>query len=220
MLSSIRTAWPPAPSPEQPTTGWKMLTHAGCDQWSETLVGLHVPAWWTGLRLTAAGGWDTTYRVRLRRLHNLPAFPDAGADFACEWVQKSGDWCPLPWALSASMATHGGLFLEITPTANVPNNLVTSVRIGFHELPQLLDADRYLFCDDNGELVQMWNGIHKTWGTRVQGDQIQWTCHHVVVPTTKWLLHHAWDDRTHRPNDWAHRIHLDPQAHANPEPPR
>lgn len=216
MLSSIRTAWPPAPSPEQPQTGWKMLTHSGSSQWKETLVGLHVPAWWTGLRLTAAEGWDTTYRVRLRRFHDLPAFPDAGADFSCEWVQKSGDWHPFPWALPASMATTGGFFLEITPTENVPNNLITSVRICFHELPRLLDADRYLFCDDNGVLIQMWNGIQKTWGTPIQGDQIQWQCHHVVVPTLKWLLHHAWDDRTHRPNDWAHGVPLN----GRPEPAR
>ena len=193
-----------------------MLTHSGSYQWSETLVGLHVPAWWTGLRLTAAGGWDTTYRIRLRlRLHMQGPAAYAGD---CEWVQKSGDWHPLPWALPASMATSMNLHLEITPTANAPNNLVTAVRIGFHEQPQLADTGRYLFCDENGELVQLWNGGQRAWGAPGfdAGDPLQGPPpvirDYVVVPTMKWLLHHDWDDRTHRPNDWAHRVPLNGPA--------
>lgn len=210
-LSSIRTAWPPAPSPEQPQTGWKMLTHSGAEPWTETLVGLHVPAWWTGLRLTAAEGWNTVYNVRLRFRSRddegvgLPSQPEE-----CQWTQTSGDWHPLPWALPASMASHMDLELLVTPVDNIPAGLVTSVRIAFHELGQIQDYDSLFFCNDQGRPVHMWHGRERCWGTPTEGNHPEWRRIHAIVPSMRWLLQVPWDDRYLRLNSWNDQIALLP----------
>lgn len=181
-----------------------MLTHRGAEPWSETLVGLHTPAWWTGLRLSAADGWNTIYRVRLRKLHDQPGFPGVPND--CEWTQVSGDWHPLPFALPATMATVMGMELTVTPTANAPAGLITSVKISFQEMPGLRERDRYLFCDHDGCVVHMWNGRHRTWGTPTEGDQPQWQQLHTVVPTMKWLCHMPWADMPFCIHAWDERV--------------
>lgn len=186
-----------------------MLTHRGADAWGETLAGLHTPAWWTGLRLVAAGGWNTVYRVKLRKIWNQPGFPFIPNE--CEWTQVSGDWHPLPYALPAKMATLMGLELVISPTENAPAGLITSVKISFQELPDLREKDRYLFCDDEGRLVHMWNGRHQSWGTPDEGEQPLWRQLHTVVPTMKWLLHMPWNDQPFCIHDWNERVPMQPQ---------
>lgn len=182
-----------------------MLTHRGADPWAESLFGLHVPAWWTGLRLTAAEGWNTVYRVCLRSRDRagLPYQPQE-----CAWTQVSGDWHPLPWALPASMASVMGLELLITPVDNAPPDLVTSVRIAFHELGQLSEQDRLIFCDDRGQPVHMWNGQQLLWGTPEEGERPDWREIHAIVPNMKWLLHMPWDNRYVRLNSWNDWIQL------------
>lgn len=185
-----------------------MLTRSGASPWSETLTGLHMPAWWTGLRLAAAEGWNTIYHVKLRMRDERPGFPFATRE--CEWTQVSGDWHPFPWALPAMMATTMGLELFITPVNNAPAHLVTAVKIAFQEMSGLLERDRYLFCDDDGALVQVWDGRHRTWGTPKEGEEPQWRALHVVIPTTKWLRHMPWADQPFCVHAWDERVPMRP----------
>ena len=186
-----------------------MLTRRGGDPWSETLEGLHTPAWWTGVRLTAAEGWNTVYRVKLRmRGSERPGFPAFAGE--CEWTQVSSDWHPLPFPIPASMATSMGLELYVKPTDNAPDSLITSVKIAFQEMPALDDHDRYLFCDHDGSLVHVWNGRHRTWGTPEEGYQPLWRQLYTVVPTMKWLLHMPWDNLPFCLHDWNEHVPLRP----------
>lgn len=177
-----------------------MLTHTGSVAWSETLEGLHVPAWWTGLRLVAADGWNTAYRVRMILPNGQLPFPGA------EWTQVSGDWHPFPWPLPAQMATAMGLQLIIKPTQTVPARLATAVKIAYQEMPLMLERDHYLFCDDEGELVLQWNGSAQTWGTPELGAPPAWRSLHTVVPTTKWLRHMPWPGTPFCVHEWAERV--------------
>ena len=187
-----------------------MLTHRGNNPWSETLEGLHTPAWWTGLRLAAAEGWNTIYRVKLRiRDSEQAGFPFAARE--CEWTQVSNDWHPLPFPIPASMATTMGLELYVRPTDNAPPSLITSVKIAFQEMPALRDNDRYLFCDHDGAPVHVWDGRHRAWGTPEEGFQPQWRQLHVVVPTMKWLRHMPWGDQPFCIHAWDERVPLRPQ---------
>lgn len=200
-----------------------MLTRRGNDPWAETLEGLHTPAWWTGLRLVAADGWNTVYRVRLRQIaglqsstgnqripagnaeiHDRPGFPLMANE--CEWTQVSGDWHPLPFAVPATMASLTGMELVVTPTDNAPRDLITSVKIGFQEMPQLRETDRYLFCDDDGRVVHMWDGRRQVCGTPQEGSEPEWRSLHTVVPTMKWLMHMPWLDEPFCIHAWDERV--------------
>ncbi len=180
-----------------------MLTRNGADPWTETLEGLHTPAWWTGLLLTATEGPNVIYHVKLRMRNGRPGMPFAGHE--CMWTQTSGTWRPFPWALPATMATSMGLEVVITPVDGVAT---TAVKIAFQEMSGLLERDHYLFCDDEGTLVQLWDGRHHTWGTPEEGHAPKWRALHVVVPPTKYLLHTRWNDEPFCVHAWNEQVPL------------
>ena len=88
MLSDIRLCWPPNPGPEQPQTGTKTVCVPAQKVVTESMVGLHESAWWTGLRISTLNqpNPDFLYRVQLLRSGGEPAF-DA-VPHLCEWIQR------------------------------------------------------------------------------------------------------------------------------------
>ena len=167
--------------------------------WRETLVGLHEPAWWTGVRIGGAG----QFRVRLLKIHDQPAFPDAPEE--CSWIQTGSSWRPFPWAIPAAMASHMGMTIEVEAVQSNPEPV--SMRIAFHEMRSMPTRDRYLFVRDDGAIAHMWNGRQRTWGCPTEGDQPLWNSLHIPIPTMARLLSnrpwpdnrifciHAWDER-------------------------
>lgn len=204
MLSDIPNAWPPAPGQGQPQTGWKMSTRRPNDgPWRETLLGLHEPAWWTGVRLSGSG----QFRVRLQKAGGGPAFPEAADE--CYWVQSGGTWHPFPWVIPAAMATHMQMTVEVEPLDPLVDSTVV-MHVAFHELPQLQPRDRYLFVHRDGLSIQVWNGRQRTWGCPTEGDEPVWNTLHLLVPPAARLLSNPhWIDRVFCIHAWDEPCPLD-----------
>jgi hypothetical protein len=191
MLSAIAAHWPPAPGPNQPETGHKTLNQQHAGTYRETLVGLHEPAWWTGLRLaTPANQPPMQFRVRLLKLHDEPAFKMA-AD-VCTWTQASGEWVQFPWAIPAMMANIMGLQLEITPLDMPAAGAWINTRIAFHEVPDILSYERLLFFNENGKVQHFWDGRQHVWGNPQEGAEPRWQTIHTPVPPSSRLG--GWND--------------------------
>lgn len=190
MLSEIAAHWPPAPSPDQPETGHKTLNEQHAGAYRETLVGLHEPAWWTGVRLTTPNHPQLRFRVRLLKLHDEPAFRLA-AD-ACTWTQQSGEWVKFPWAFPAMMANMMGLQLEITPLDAPEGGVWINTRIAFHEIPDIRAHEPLLFVSANGRVQHYWNGRQHVWGNLDEGAEPRWQTIHIPVPPSSHLA--GWND--------------------------
>ena len=122
MSPSIANSWPPAPGPDQANVGWKqriVMLEPGAGL-RESLAGLHVRNWWSGLRINATVQNNVQFHCRIV----------AGPIVLAEWYQIAGTWIPLPMLISAEMATMEDLCLRIMTPINVQAN----VYISFHEL--------------------------------------------------------------------------------------
>lgn len=209
MLSDIRRAWPPNPGPNEPQTGTKTLHSMIRTNHKESLVGLHNPAWWTGVRLTVAGAdlVDSQFRVRLLTESGLPAF--GMVPQACQWVQSNRQWHPFPWPIPAAAATEIELVAEIT-FLDSDQPVFASIVFSFHEMTQMAVRDRYLFITEEGVVVQQWNGRRHSWGCPLSGSPPEWrTIHSVVPPMTMILDEYGWDDDVFCIHEWEERYSVD-----------
>jgi len=186
MISDLEHFWPPAPGPNQTQTGTKTLNTSFSGVTHETLVGLHNPAWWSGIRI--ATDPQRRFRIRLIKSDDSPAFDCAQNE--CEWEQAANVWTHLPWAIPAAMATAMDLMVEIT--SNDPTPTFVSVKLCFHELTRLSIRDRYLFMNRDGRIIQQWNGSQRSWGSPVSGEPPTWRTIHRLVPPAQLL--EGWDD--------------------------
>lgn len=114
-LSSIVKHWPPTPGPDQPETGHMTVTSVANSP--VRLTSLHVPAWWTGVRLSSAA------RIRLTT-HEVTLFSDS-----C----PAKTWVPFAWPIPAQIAAALGMELEIETSDGKP----IAVCVAFHEMPEI-----------------------------------------------------------------------------------
>jgi hypothetical protein len=128
---SIAEYWPPQPGPNQTNTGWKQCQTQlqGGDSWFESLTGLHVRNWWSGVRVgvaegDGAGGPTPTFRCRIM----------AGPIVVAEWTQEANTWTPFPALISGRMAVIEDLCLKITLMTQERESIHANILICFHEL--------------------------------------------------------------------------------------
>ena len=170
---------------------------------TEDLTDLHESAWWTGVRVSVATPnrmlSDVIVHVRLMKSDGTPAI-DLGF---CDWIQTSRTWRKFPWAIPAAMATALDLRLEATlinieelDAINEP--IYIGLKTCFHEMPHIPSRDNYLFVDENGRILQHWNGLQNAGGTPRQGDDPVWNAPHRVVAdgvvTNKIVCIQSWND--------------------------
>ena len=113
-LSFIAKHWPPVPGPDQPETGHMTVTIG--PNTPVSLTRLHVPAWWTGVRLSSAA------RIRLIT-HEVTLFSEC-----C----PAKTWVPFAWPMPAQIATDLGMVLEIETSTPI-----ITVCVAFHEMPDI-----------------------------------------------------------------------------------
>ena len=185
MFSTIAATWPPAPGPDQTTTG--ELFHTGIVDGSTTidLGGLHASAWWTGLRL----GVSQLEVGEVAQFHvSLCA---AGGSVLASWPQTSGDTRHIAWPIPAAMAAHAGLSLRIrvVPPDDMENAppIHVSRRVYFHELPDLDQYGRWVFLDGHRPVLY-WNGQQEQWGNRGSAQPPSFGLTHAVVPKMEHLV--------------------------------
>ena len=201
MFSTIAATWPPAPGPDQTTTGELFQTGIVDGSTTIDLSGLHTGAWWTGLLLAVPSqdGEVAMFQVYLETENGT---------IITQWSQPSGETYALSWPIPAEMATHAGLSLRIRVVSpddmeNAPP-IHVSRRVYFHELPDLDQQGRYVFLEDHHPVLY-WNGRQAQWGMRESDQPPSFGLSHTVVPTMvnllsgavvfpeSWLLS-AWED--------------------------
>jgi len=171
----------------------------------ESLVGLHNPAWWTGVRLTVSEPEykEAQFRVRLLTEDGLPAF--GVAPQACEWTQLNRQWCAFPWPIPAAAATDIELVAEIT-FLDSDQPVFASIVFSFHEMKLMAVRDRYLFITEKGNIVQQWNGRRHSWGSPLSGAPPEWRTTHSVVPPMSMILDtYGWEDDVFCIHEWDER---------------
>jgi hypothetical protein len=184
MFSTIAATWPPAPGPDQTTTG--ELVRNGIVDGSTTidLGGLHAGAWWTGLRLAVPSqdGEVAQFEVSLQT---------AAGELLAHWPQTSGVTCHLTWPIPAAMAAHAGLSLRIrvVPPDDMENAppIHVSQRIYFHELPDLDQDGRYVFLNGH-QPAFYWNGQQEQWGGPDSAQPPSFGLAHTVIPKMEHLV--------------------------------
>jgi hypothetical protein len=185
MFSAIAETWPPAPGPDQPTTGERHTTGIVDISMLESLAELHDGGWWVGSRLTVAedGTGVTAFRVSLRAEDAIIA----------TWQQVSGATLRFPWAIPAAMAATLRLELEVRPVApdgaeNAPP-VTVSRRIFWKELPDIAQSGRFVFLNHDSHRPRMyWNGAQEQWGAVNTEQPPSWGLEHTVVPPLAEIL--------------------------------
>lgn len=180
MFSAIADTWPPAPSPEQPTTGERHTTALMDGTSSESLAELHDGGWWIGSRLSVPPDSPVTmFNVRLQSVD--------GAVVIGSWQQTAGATLRFPWPIPAAAAGALGLVLEIQaiPPEGYENAPPVDVsrRVFWKELPDIAQTDRFIFMEhDSCRPRFYWNGGQEQWGQRdVAGQAPSWGQEHTVV---------------------------------------
>ena len=199
MLSSVRTAWPPEPGPEQ-ATGYKQFMGDVFEAHSESLDSLHEPAWWTGVRVYTPG------EPRVCSIRLVGRNGPLGREF--EWNQPTGVWTAFPWPIAAHIGKAMGLCLELQFIA-VEEAIPVSLRICFHEMPDMPNDVPYLFFDTNGSAVAAWHASQQEFVLR-GSEGAAWNSIHFLVPRMNRLLTSpSWDDdRLVCFHDWSERVPL------------
>jgi hypothetical protein len=195
MLSSIRAAWPPEPGPEQTTTGYKQFIGDVVEVHRESLDSLHEPAWWTGVRVYTPGP------ERICSLRLVSRDGALGREF--EWTQTTGVWTAFPWPIAAHVANAMDLKLEIRVEEAIP----VSMRVCFHEMPDMPNDVNYLLFGLNGDPVAAWHASQREFVLR-GSEGVAWNSIHFLVPKSERLLQSpSWDDdRLVCFHHWAERV--------------
>ncbi|NDE14513.1 hypothetical protein EBZ80_06235 [bacterium] len=186
MFSAITETWPPAPGPEQPTTGERHAAGILDGSTSESLAELHDGGWWIGSQLSVpADCVVTTFRVRLQSTD--------GEVVLGEWQQAAGATLRFPWPIPAAMATNLGLILKIrsVPPEDAENAPPVDVsrRIFWKELPDIAQTDRFVFLNHGDHHPRMyWNGAQEQWGEQGSEQPPSWGLEHIVVPPLAEIL--------------------------------
>ena len=217
-MSDIPRVWSPEPGPAQRTTGLKTLHGEVYGVFRESLSGLHETAWWTGLQLKCPDAPGMEFYVRL--LSDIGIEHPFGPSAKMDWFQKEGDWQPLPWAITPSLATCMRLYLEITPIGRAMP-LWIARRIGFHELG---DSDivsregRYVFVNVDGQICATWDTRFSAWATKGHGHVPHWgSAYYVVPPLRDYLFNHStWTDKYHNLLHWEESIEMPLRSLASP----
>ena len=203
MLADICARWPPQPGPNEPQTGTKRTAARVPVTYTETLIGLHNPAWWTGLKISHDQELPPLeFRVRLLDHHSMELF-----DYGNQWTQASHQWTPFPWPIPAAMATTMGLHLEITSISDSTDSHFLITTTGFQEMRDLLVRDRYLFVTADGSAIGHWNGLTK----EHDAGSLSVRCLHHVVPPMDYLLNKN-QNQNHNSfipfciHDWTERV--------------
>jgi hypothetical protein len=206
MLSDIAAHWPPTPSGNEPQTGYKTLTQQVGYSWSETLVGLHEPAWWTGVKLSIPDQDGATFRVSLTNRHG----------FIADWSQGTGQWHAFPWPIPAQAASIADFRIHITiDDVDGNDSYWLNMRFSFQEMPDMDPHGRYLFVEESGKLKHHWNGGQEQWGSApdgsddedgdTRGDAPAWGREYRVVPPMSRFIEYesAWNNEmSHTPAEW------------------
>jgi hypothetical protein len=197
MLSSVRTAWPPEPGLEQTTTGYKQFIGDVAGVHSEDLGGLHEPAWWTGVRVYAPGD---------PRVCSMRLVCEGGSlGPAFEWTQLTGVWTAFPWPIAAHIGKAMGLRLEVRFTEE--EAIPVSLRVCFHEMPDMPNDVPYLFFDTNGFAVAAWNASQREFVLRGSAEAAWNSIHYLVPKMVRLLTSPSWDDdRLVCFHNWSERV--------------
>jgi len=201
--------WPPIIG--DPTIGTKTLHPIKSRIVAEDLSDLHEPAWWSGVRVSIATPSqvldDAVFHVRLTKRDCTPAIDMA----PCEWFQTAREWHMFPWLIPAAMGKELNLRLEVALVEDaeisaINENLYIGLTTCFHEMPYMPPRDSYLFVNDEGKILQMWNGRQRvdgvpSFGNHLpRGDLPVWRKNHrVIQPSWKWDANKLfcisdWDD--------------------------
>jgi hypothetical protein len=164
---------------------------------SEELDSLHEPAWWTGVRVYTPGDPRVCSMRLVREGGSLgPAF---------EWTQPTGVWTAFPWPIAAHIGKAMGLRLELRFTEE--EAIPVSLRVCFHEMPDMPNDIPYLFFDTNGFSVAAWNPSQKEFVLR-GSEGAAWNSIHYLVPKMiRLLTSPSWDDdRLVCFHEWTERV--------------
>jgi hypothetical protein len=192
MLSTIKTHWPPIDG--DPEVGHKTVQFLFTATHTETLMGLHEPAWWTGCRIRTQDEREPFQVELLCR---------EGTSIGTLQVEN-GAWTPFPWPIPAMMANRLGLKLRISSMKDTPSHI--SIRIGFQEMTSMPIRDLYLFTDPNGFPVIQWTGDEVATAYRDSGDWSKPKAGYLyrVVPPMARLLGAPWYNlRVQGVNSWS-----------------
>lgn len=202
-LCNISAHWPPVAGPH---VGFKTIHEAMVGDKHISMGDLHVPAWWTGLRIS----------VQDRKKHEF--IVELTSDDACDfpktersWIQKSGGWVAFPWPFPAQMAQHINLGLRIralgdlSATDEVP---WIKYELCFHELDEVPAEDLFLFVRDDDKPAIHWNGEHKGGGGPGAPLPLYRRKSHYVIPTMETVLDITAEDGDIRctPRSWTETV--------------
>jgi hypothetical protein len=163
----------------------------------EFLDSLHEPAWWTGVRIYTPG---TERDCSLRLVGRDGAL---GREF--EWTQSTGTWTAFPWPIPAHIAKELELHLEIR-ISGLLEPIPISLRVCFHEMPDMPNDVNYLFFNLNGDSVATWHASQREFVLR-DGVAAWNSIHFLVPPMQRLLATPLWDDdRLACVHQWSERI--------------
>lgn len=169
----------------------------------ESLADLHEPAWWSGVRVWAAR--PVELRITLTKGDDTPVF-DLAPEM-CTWTQATGEARPLPWAIPAAMGKALNVKVRVSFVNPEDDDLFVVVTVYFHELPQMLPRERYLYMANDGSIIQVWDGKKREDGTPNRGPPPTWRTIHRVVPPTEMLA--DWNDHTvFCIHEWSEKVPL------------
>lgn len=175
MISDIHNSWPPIFGSEN--VGNKTILRKIAESTHsvlETLVGLHEPAWWTGIRVSAPrdDGFEGPVRISINLNH-------------MSWTQPIGELGPFPFPIPARLATEQKLDVAITIDDYVGP---IAICISFQEMTGLPVRDKYVFARPDGSLVMTWDGATRSLSTPDVGVDPIWRTIHYVVPMMQELI--------------------------------
>jgi hypothetical protein len=163
--------WPPAPSPAQPTTGYKHVTLTMRAEHYETLSVNGTPRWWTGVRISSQH--TEQYECELVAMGRSITI--------ATWRQPAGSWMQLPWAIPSIMATQCNMELRVRSISEAPAEH-TSLRISYEDI-ELDQTESYMFVNEQGVPYFFWDGVRAVMGTSLgQGSAPTWEVIYNVMP--------------------------------------
>ena len=169
------------------TSGYKQFMGDVVEAHQEELGSLHEPAWWTGVRVYS----PYEQRMCTFRLVGRDGL-SLGPQF--EWSQQTGTWAAFPWPIPAFVAKAMDLKLELC-FIGVEEATTVSMRICFHEMPDMPNDVNYMFFGINGFVTAAWHASQSELILARSQEAAAWNSIHFLVPRTERLLQTPlWDD--------------------------
>ena len=122
--------------------------------------------WWTGIRINVP---LDQYVCSTKAQDDLLVSISLGTH---EWVQSINTWRMLPWPIPAHMASILGLPIKVTVMYSENAPLLFGISLNYENLPTVSHLDRFMFVNNEGHPIHMWDGIQEVDGTEHRGAQI------------------------------------------------